>query len=203
MKFISLGSCCEVTTALSKIPRKYTLAHSPFDWCYTDTFDIVIDLINNNFTEINNCTHKTISYPDNTPAAKGKCLKNYNMFVGHYKEKWNDISVRRVYRFLDLLENSTEKLIFIRKNHVHKKVTIEQVNNFKKCIRDINPNLDFELFVFQEYYINEPIEILEDCVYYPIVSTNSVQRSGKYINKVRQGMWVTFEKLLNDYIQEL
>lgn len=201
MKFISLGGCCEVTTALNKIPKTFTLPHSPFDWCYTDTFDIIINLIKNNFHEITNCTHKSILYPDNTLAAKGKCLKNYDMFVGHYKERWNEISKRRISRFLNLLKNSSEKLIFVRKNHIHQKITNEQVNSFKSCISEINPNLNFELLIVQEYFLNEEIKILKNCIFHSVISDHPNQQSGKYINKTRRGLHIKFEKILNDYIQ--
>lgn len=190
MKLISIGCCCELTRGIQQLPDEYKTFNSPFEWCYTDTFDIITNLITTNFAGFTDCKRKTILYPDGSRAAQGNCLKQYDMFVGHYKNKWGNIGPRRAERFMNLIKTSDEKLIFVRKSHLHNRIITQEVDDFKKCIVDINPELNFEVLIVNEFLTTDTVFTVENCIYYPL------------INESRHGMWIKFEKILNDFVSD-
>ena len=114
----------------------------PFDWVVT--YDGVSNIIKNNFanyipnnSEIYNSNYNT-SFP-------------HNIFPND-----NDKMIKRINRFKNILETSTEKIIFIRKGHAihnHK----EQNNDIIKS--DIIDAEDLDI-ILQEKYPNLNYEII-------------------------------------------
>jgi len=166
MIFIPIGIDCFFAGLLKDNNlRKFAL---PFDWCVT--YSGVSKIINDNFDKF-------------IPKDKIQLNKEYDMVLNHYfqdsssKDKYE----RRIARLKNILENSKEELIFIRKGHStahHKELNgnyepvksdIEDAIDLNNILRLKYPHLKYKIIIFlmchdcfdinKTYHINENIKI--------------------------------------------
>ena len=140
--FVSLGIDCGTATILNKIGlRKCSL---PFDWVVT--YEGITNIINNNFAEylpeIYNDTYEKLNKKYGT-------LFLHNNFPDDI-EKMNT----RIARFKNILEESNDKITFIRKSHGshhHKEYTvtndIDDAINLDQLLSKKYPTLQYEIHV--------------------------------------------------------
>jgi hypothetical protein len=138
---IPIGVDCGLADLLRKNNLR-TFAF-PFDWCvtYNGVSEIIKDDFNKFIPELNN--NKKSEYNINF----------FHDFDNNYsldKEKY----LRRINRFKNILENSKEEIIFIRKGHAYHHH--QESNNIKNDIEDAN-NLDN---ILQEKYKNLSYKII-------------------------------------------
>lgn len=108
MLIIPLGVDCQITFSLrDNFLRK---ASYPFDW--TVTYNGVSDIIKNRF----------VGYLPATPSVPGdeKTKVSCNTYFMHNTFPADtEQMTRRIEKFLDLLQNPTEEIVFIRRGHSH------------------------------------------------------------------------------------
>ena len=153
--FIPIGIDCGVAEALRNMGlRKFSL---PFDW--TVTYNGCCEIIKNKFIghipKENNI--KTLG-PEGPTSLFNSLTSTYfrhNKFPQDY-DKMN----RRIARFLELLNNTSDELVFFRKGHLkehHAESSIfhcKPKNDLKDCeelyihLKESYPNLKFRIIVF-------------------------------------------------------
>ena len=142
MKFISIGGWCGTTISL-RGNSLYNEAY-PFDHIRS-TFEGIIDCIENNFKNF---------FPKNI---KLDIIKNYwwksyrGKYFGFYHHDLTKSEIinkfnKRIKRFIDLLKNTNEEIIFVRTISTHDyNDETKLANNFIKSIKDKFPSLNFLL----------------------------------------------------------
>lgn len=179
MKVISLGSCCEVTIMLKHL--QVFSGACPFD--YLTSYDIsdVIYFLNNNFSGMNETEIKENYWNYNNLQL---CIKNTNIFVPHYtSEELCDRVTRRVKRFLDLT-SSGEKIIFVRKSHLHNVISEKETEELKKALSKYTIN--FDLLLINEFSNKDDVfeipdiksDIASKIIYKSVCSNNFTSMNG-------------------------
>jgi hypothetical protein len=105
MIYVSLGVDCGSANILNVLKlRKQSL---PFDWVVT--YEGITNIINNNFEDF---------IPKIRDNKYEKLNKNSGVLFLHNKFPDDIVKInKRINRFKNLLETSTEKIIFLRKSH--------------------------------------------------------------------------------------
>ena len=143
--FIPIGiDCWPANTLIYHKLRHFSL---PFDW--TITYNGVSDIIQNNFDNFLPISNtNTVNIPSNTVFLHQKFPDDYDKLE------------RRIKRFLNLLENTTNKLIFIKKGHnyCHHKLAesdgcilkndITDCENLHTLLSEKYPKLKYKIVVF-------------------------------------------------------
>lgn len=102
--YIPIGIDCTIAEEIKK-KNKRTNAY-PFDWVVT--YNGVTDIIKNKF----------INYlPDNNTIQN---YKSHTLFLHNNFPADNEKMNRRINRFMDLLNNKTDEIIFFRKSHCYR-----------------------------------------------------------------------------------
>ena len=143
--FIPIGiDCWPASTLIYHKLRHFSL---PFDW--TITYNGVSDIIKKRFDNYLPISHtNTINVASNTVFLHQKFPESYDKLE------------RRINRFLNLLENSKQKLIFIKKGHNfchHEKAKkdgcilkndITDCEELHKLLSEKYPNLKYKIVLF-------------------------------------------------------
>ena len=143
--YIPIGiDCWPANTLIYHKLRKFSL---PFDW--TITYNGVSDIIKNKFDNFLPISHNNkINIPSNTVFLHQKFPDDYDKLE------------RRIKRFLDLLNNTNDKLIFIKKGHNYchhlcakkeeciLKNDITDCEELHKLLSEKYPNLKYKIVVF-------------------------------------------------------
>jgi hypothetical protein len=176
MKIISLGSSCSISHNLQLLNKREESL--PFDWIKSsrlssinlmirtdftklwdkteyklkkesDKFFIQNDKLENNYTDVNIYYHQT--YLINFYHDFEKSI-DFNISFDKFKVKYK----RRVNRFFNLIINSKE-ILFIREQINPKHIKIEDIKEFIKLIKNLNPNLEFKLLIILNNYLEKDV----------------------------------------------
>jgi hypothetical protein len=130
MKFVSLGSNCDVATFIKQAFKQETY---PFDWLFTN-IDFIINTFEKNYHEFTECEKLNPVFVENCKytyifnnGCKGETERICSAVSVHDADYTNEITFpekistinekykRRFKRLYELFENTNEKIIFIRK----------------------------------------------------------------------------------------
>ena len=141
--FIPIGIDCSVATILKKCNlRTFSL---PFDWVVS--YNGVSDIISNKFSNY--------LFPDKKTNISCHTKFVHNIFPNDYN-KMN----RRIDRFMELLKNEKEQLVFIRKGHsihhheetkinnCHLKNDLDDCFDLHKHLKNTYSKLNFKIIIF-------------------------------------------------------
>jgi hypothetical protein len=132
---ILLGDACSVSWLLDscKIERETGL----FEWCKGDNFSDVIYTINN----IHNIDVEQYKLPGNV------CIRGTDIYTSHYAlNSFSDKVKRRSKRFIDMIKSNVE-LLFIRRDYFNTMLKIEELDEFDKSIKKINPDCNYKFLL--------------------------------------------------------
>ena len=144
---ILLGDSCSVSWLLDScnIKRETGL----FEWCRSEFFKDIIYTINN----INDVNVDYYKLPGNV------CIRGTDIHTSHYSlQQFDEKIKRRIQRFIDIVKSNVE-IVFIRRNeYCNSNLTIKEINEFEKAIKNINPYCKYKLLLLTttEELINYP-----------------------------------------------
>lgn len=171
---LSLGVCCESTYAINYANAVYKIRRqwaSPFNWLLTSTPNEMIEMLEKKFKPFGYLDDKIV--PDLKMRRLG--IQGYNIFMPHYNPiQWKELWPRRTQRFLDFIANANEdeRILFVFKSHINSKMTQEQFDKLVEIFHDMNPNLQYDILVVNEFLKDEEVfEITSDehLIYKPLI----------------------------------
>ncbi len=137
MHIIPLGDGCSVSWLLDSC--YFTRQTGLFEWCRNDYFKDIIYAINN----IDNIEAEPYKLPGNV------CIKGTDIYTCHYRlEPFKDKVKRRAKRFIDMVKSNTE-ILFIRRAYYTSITTIDELEEFDKAIKKINPDCKYKFLLLQ------------------------------------------------------
>lgn len=104
--YISIGISCTISLYLRNIHKRHFSL--PFDWVMT--YNGVYNIISSNF----------VNYLPNKNGTKLLNKNSHSLFLHNTFPDDYDKMNRRIQRFMELLNNNSDELIFIRKGHLNK-----------------------------------------------------------------------------------
>ena len=140
---IPLGDTCNITFLLqnAKLKKQTTL----FEWFVSKSLNSITKVISNLSENkiIFNGTHTLIN--------------DYNIFTGHYKDNFEELYERRSNRLVDCIKSS-KKILFIRFEVNSTDYTYDDIEDFVKSIKSINPDCEVKLLLIGSisYSVNHP-----------------------------------------------
>jgi hypothetical protein len=132
---ILLGDACSVSWLLDScnIERQTGL----FEWCNSHNFKDIINVINN----IENIQAEQYKINGNV------CIKGTDIYTSHYSlENYLGIVKRRSQRFIDIVKSNVE-LLFLRRDYFNSMLTLEDIEEFDKAIKKINPYCKYKFLL--------------------------------------------------------
>ena len=157
---ILIGDSCGVSWLLDScnISRETGL----FEWCRSDFFKDIIYTINN----IDNIDVDYYKLPGNV------CIKGTDIHTSHYSlQQFNEKIKRRVQRFNDIVKSNIE-IIFIRRNEYYNLVTLQNVEDFDKAVKKINPECNYKLLLLN----TEGEKIIHPNIIHKFIKINSMEQ---------------------------
>jgi len=132
---ILVGDACSVSWLLDSC--KIERATGLFEWCNSHNFKDIIYVINN----IENIQVENYKIHGNV------CIKETDIYTSHYTlNNFTDKIKRRSKRFIDMIKSNVE-LLFIRRDYFNSMLTIEELDEFDKAIKSINPNCTYKFLL--------------------------------------------------------
>ncbi len=137
MHIIPLGDGCSVSWLLDSC--YFTRQTGLFEWCRSDYFKDIIYAINN----IDNIEAEPYKLPGNV------CIKETDIHTSHYPfYSFKDKIKRRAKRFIDMVKSDTE-ILFIRRAYYTNITSINELEEFDKAIKNINPHCKYKFLLLQ------------------------------------------------------
>ncbi len=138
VKIILMGRCCRISFDMIEIQLKSET--SLFEWVWTDTLSdinfIIEKLIKDEPIKINRIDGN--NYMEGT-----------NIKTSHYiNRNYEEIVLRRSQRLMNDIKNE-EEILFIRDDKLST-IRFEEIEDFFKLIRSINPSLSFKMLLLSD-----------------------------------------------------
>lgn len=124
-----------------------------FEWMCSENFGDVVKIIRKVITG----EHVAITRKDTN---KGNdYLDDTNIYTSHYygNNLLPDIFKRRSQRFVDDILSG--RVLFIREDH---SISIEQLQEFKRCVETLNPSLKYILLLLTRAPLNDETHVIEN-----------------------------------------
>lgn len=169
--FVLLGMCCRITQNLIKLNLKNETGL--FEWMksinFNDILSILSKLVNNEDIQITTRNHLKNNY----------FLDNTDIHTTHYTQNNFEICFkRRAKRFFNQINNNNNKIIFIREDSYSYTTTEDNIKEFIKYIKLINPSCQFKILLLSPR--NNFIQITHNLVYHKIYDES------KYLHYIQQ-----------------
>ena len=196
--FIPIGGACSIAYQLHKHNLRQTAY--PFDWLKIKRLKTISHIIENkfdgfaDFTEIDRSTKYPLIKNDMLDESSNnnctiRAKNRYNIISCHdfssnllFEDQVDDIKqkyLRRISRFYDAIK-SNRQVIFVRDETC--KIKKDDIIEFIRCIKSINPNLDFKIRIVCrkdtckfEVIPNQIVEIIYDFEEYGDWKRNNVE----------------------------
>ena len=140
MVIILLGEGCQISWDFDKLG--IDKSRSIFEWFLSVKFTDILYIINKLITGEELHVTRQDAYRGNL------FMDNTDIRTTHYSEdKLVDILKRRGARFIEQVK-SDERILFVRYEHSDYKTTIDDVLEFDRLIKMINPNCQYKLLLF-------------------------------------------------------
>lgn len=215
---ISIGLCCEASTAIRRANARYKPRHqfaSALDWVLVYSVDEMIELFEKDFEPLDTLENGMRVVPDLN--VHRLCVRGYNVYVPHYtRVQWKESIPRRRERMMEFLRtagsNAGERVLFVFKSHLTpcSRMTQGQCDRLVGVLHAINPELRYDMLVVNEFMRNEkPVPIVHDRVIdLPFIQAQDVEpeldASAEPIMlsrcdfKTERGFWnIAFETCIN------
>lgn len=174
MKFISLGSSCSIAENLRILGLRDQAL--PFDWIKVNNFKNIISMIEDNFDKLwDSNNYELIKSSSKFFYLKDSLEKiplemdvyrhlKYNvMFYHDFPTNYENLYEifckkykRRIKRFYNIIENKCP-VFFFREQINPKQISIDDLINFNKLIKKLNPKLKFKLVIILNNFLKKDI----------------------------------------------
>jgi hypothetical protein len=158
MIIVLLGEGCQISWDFDKL--EINKNRSIFEWFLSVKFTDILYIINKLIIGDELCVTRQDIYRGNL------FMDNTDIRTTHYTEdKMIDILKRRGARFIEQVK-SDERILFVRYEHSEYRTSIEDILEFSRLIKEINPKCVYNLLLFANHGKTDLLEDLPKNVYH-------------------------------------